>query len=118
MLYRITYNDEPIGTSRLEFRDSAMAVAFGKFDALPSYDAVRSVFLMFTSAQSGGGQAADAQKLSQYYAARDDLRLVLEEENGRRIRTAYIHIVDWGPENGTDLEVEVQVNDEEFWLLL
>src|SRR5258708_19413004 len=78
MLYRITYNGEAIGTSQLAFRDSAMAVAFGEFDSLPSYGSVRPVFLMFTSAQSERDPAARAEKLSPYFSARDFLPLALQ----------------------------------------
>jgi len=115
MLFRVMYNGEPVGTSSLEFRDAAMAVAFGTFHPLPSYESIRSVFLLFTDAQPESGRVADQQKLSRYYAERDALNLSLETEDGQRVETGYIHIVDWGPEHDADLEVEVQVIAETFW---
>jgi hypothetical protein len=92
-----------------------MAVAFGKFDLLPSYDLVRPVFLLFTNALSENNQAISTQKLSQYYMARDALELTLEDEDGHQVATGHIHIVDWGSESETDLEIEVHVTDPQFW---
>ncbi len=115
MLYKVIYRGQPIGTSELALRDSAMAVAFGKFAPLPSYDVVCPVFLLFTNALSENNQAANTEKLSQYYLARDALGLTLEDENGRQIATEHIHIVDWGSESEADLEIEVHVSDPQFW---
>ena len=115
MPYKIISNGQFIGTSPLKFRDSGMAVAFGRFDPTPMYDVVRPVFLLFTRALSADNRANDPQKLAQYYAARNALELALEDENGRRLATGHIHIIDWGPENESDLEVEVQINDPQFW---
>jgi hypothetical protein len=115
MRYNVISNGQLIGTTLLEFHDSGMAVALGTFDPTPTYDLVRPVFLLFTSALTEDIRTDDTQKLSQYYAARDALQLALEDENGRRLATGHIHIVDWGPENDSDLEVEVQVSDPQFW---
>lgn len=115
MPYTISYIDRSIGTSQLEFRDSAMAVAFGKFDPLPSYNVVRPVILLFTNALSAKNQAISADKVSQYYVARDALELTLEDEDGRQVATGHIHIVDWGLASETDLQIEVHVKDPQFW---
>lgn len=113
--YRILSNGAVIGTSRLERRDVPMEIAFGVFYPLPPYETVRAVFLLFTEAQPESGKQADQEKLSKYYAGRDALSLSLETENGPKLETGYIHIVDWGPKYDADLEVEVQVKDASFW---
>jgi hypothetical protein len=46
--YQIMYQAQAIGSSRLEYRDTGMAVAIGRFDTLPAYALVRDVFLLFT----------------------------------------------------------------------
>jgi hypothetical protein len=117
MTYRIVRHGQPIGTSKLEFRDSAQAIAFGRFFPLPAYAAVRPVFLRFTAAQHESGQAADQQAIADYYAARDSLKLALQTEEGVPVETAYIHIVDWGPGHEDEMEAEVQVLDTGFWSL-
>jgi hypothetical protein len=47
--------------------------------------------------------------------ARDALELTLEDEDGHQVATGHIHIVDWGSESETDLEIEVHVTDPQFW---
>jgi hypothetical protein len=115
MTYRIVHHGQPIGTSNLEFRDSAQTIAFGRFIPLPAYAAVRPVFLRFTAAQHESGQAPDQQAIADYFTARDGLELALQTEEGVPVETAYIHIVDWGPSHEDELEVEVQVLDMGFW---
>jgi hypothetical protein len=115
MTYRIMHHGQLIGTSDLEFRDSGMAVAFGRFRPLPAYDAVRPVLLRFTAAQRDSGQLADDQAIADYYAARDALELGLQTAEGVPVETGHIHNVDWGPGNEDELEVEIHVIDSGLW---
>lgn len=114
MAYRILFDKRPIGTSELEYRDSAQAIAFGAFHPLPPYQAVRPVFLQFTAALPDSGGTPDEGQLADYYVARDHLGLILETEEGISLRTVYIHIVDWGEGEDEPMEVEVQILDPRF----
>ncbi len=114
MSYRIVLGNQPIGTSELEYHDSVMGIAFGKFHPLAPYQAVRPVFLQFTAALPFSGGTPDERKLREYYAARGRLGLVLETEDGTLLSTDYIHIVDWGEGEGEPIEAEVRVVDSRF----
>ncbi len=114
-MYYMMCRGEPIGRSKLEKRDRAMAVAFGDFEPLPAYDSVRYVFQLFIQAipdNSRHEQHTDEQKLAQYYQARDALQLSLQDADGRFIPTSFIHIVDF---DDLGREVESQITDTEFW---
>ena len=113
MSYRIVLGNQPIGTSELEYHDSAQGIAFGTFHPLAPYQAVQPVFLQFTAALPLSG-APDERQLADYYAARDRLGLILETEDGIALTTDYIHIVDWGEGEAGPLEVEVLVVDRRF----
>jgi hypothetical protein len=114
MSYRIIIGNQPIGTSELEYHDSAQGIAFGAFHPLAPYQAVWTVFLEFTAALPFSGGTPDERKLAEYYAARDRLGLVLETEDGTPLTTDYIHIVDWGEEEEEQMEIEVHVVDPRF----
>jgi hypothetical protein len=113
MSYRIVLGNQPIGTSELEYHDSAQGIAFGTFHPLAPYHAVRPVFLQFTAALPLSG-LPDERKLANYYVARDRLGLILETEDGTPLSTDYIHIVDWGEGEAEPMEVEVLVVDPRF----
>jgi len=49
-MYYVMWRGEPIGRSKLERRDRAMAIAFGDFEPLPTYESVREIFLLFIEA--------------------------------------------------------------------
>jgi hypothetical protein len=49
-MYYVMYRGEPIGRSKLEKRNRGMSVAFGDFEPLPAYNAVRQVFQLFNQA--------------------------------------------------------------------
>jgi hypothetical protein len=113
--FEVMYQGQPIGTSRLEGHDAAMGVAFGAFEPLPAYQAVRPLFLLFTEAEEARrrGEAALAEEqLAAYYQARDALQLTLQTAEGHVVPASAIHIADWG-----DLgrEVEVHISDPVFW---
>ncbi len=114
MSYRVVFGNQPLGTSELEYRDSAMGIAFGSFHLLAPYQPVRPVFLQFTEALPSSGGAPDERKLAEYYAARDRLGLVLETEDEMEITIGFIHIMDWGEEEEDHMEIEVQVLDPRF----
>jgi hypothetical protein len=114
MFYRIVLGNQPLGTSELEYHDSAMGIAFGTFHPLAPYQAVRPVFLQFTQAVPSSGETPDERKLAEYYAARDRLGLALETEDGTSMTTGFIHIVDWGEGEEDHMEVEVLVTDPRF----
>jgi hypothetical protein len=110
MSSRIVVGNQPIGTSELEYHDSAQGIAFGAFHPLAPYQAVRPVFLQFTAALPLPG-APDERQLAEYYAARDRLGLILETEDGIPLTRGYIHIVDWGEGEEEPMELEVRVVD-------
>jgi hypothetical protein len=114
MSYRIMVGNQPIGTSELEYHDSAQGIAFGTFHPLAPYQAVQPVFLLFTAAVPFSGGTPDEHKLAEYYAACDRLGLVLETEDGTPLSTGFIHIVDWGDGEEEQMEIEVQVVDPRF----
>jgi hypothetical protein len=114
-MYFVMYRGEPIGRSKLERRHRGMAVAFGDFEPLPTYDAVQSVFQLFIQAvdkSSGRAQGADEQMLARYYQERDALQLTLQDADGHLIQTSWIHVDDYG-----DLgrEMSAQIPDARFW---
>jgi hypothetical protein len=111
--YRIVCGNQALGTSELEYRHSAQGIAFAMFHPLPSYQAVRPVFLHFTAALPLS-VLPDEVKLADYYAARDRLGLILETEDGTPLSTVYIHIVDWGEGEEEPMKVEVQILDPRF----
>lgn len=115
MAYRVMYGDQAIGFSELEYRDSAMAIAFGRFYPLAAYQSVRLVFLMFTGALPDSGGKSDEQKLAAYYAARDGLGLALAADDGATLTTSGVHIVDWGEREEDQMEIQVHVTDLRFW---
>jgi hypothetical protein len=113
--FEVMYHGQPIGRSRLEGHDAAMGVAFGAFEPSPAYQAVRSLFLLFTAAAEArrrGETALAEEQLAAYYQARDALQLTLQTVAGQVVPTRVIHIADWG-----DLgrEVEVHISDPAFW---
>jgi hypothetical protein len=114
-MYFVIYKDQAIGISRLAVLDDGMGMALGKFDPLPPYDALRPIFLEFTSLQPERGNQVDSQLLANYFAKRDALGLILSDEHGRLIENDHIHILDWGPEYDADLELEVHITDMQFW---
>ena len=114
-MYYVMYREEPIGRSKLVKRDRAMALAFGDFEPLPTYEDVRHVFQLFIEAipdSSRREQRPDEQKLAQYYQERDALQLTLQDADGHLIQTSWIHIDDYG-----DLgrQMSAQIPDTGFW---
>jgi hypothetical protein len=93
-----------------------MAVAFSQFSPSVAYESVRDTFQLFTAALGEPNSQVDAQKLAEYYPARDALGLRLESAQGTPIETGWIHSADWRDEfPDAELEIEAQVADPTFW---
>jgi hypothetical protein len=71
------------------------------------------VFRLFAQAAPHDGSARNAAGLERYYKARDALNLELLDGNGRTLRTAAIHIVDYSAESA--IQLDVLINDESYW---
>jgi hypothetical protein len=106
-----------VGHSELEQRDASTRRAWGRFRPGLGYDLVQPIFRLFVEAVPlRGGEPRDEDKLARYHAARDKLGLELVDASGRTIGTSSIHIADYSERQGSDaVEVEVLVNDDEFW---
>lgn len=76
-----------VGTAQLMHYDAGMNVRFGPFSPGPAYSQVQDVFQLFYSADE------DPALLSQYYAKRDSLGLVVSDESGTA-QSVVVHIVD------------------------
>jgi hypothetical protein len=107
-MYHVTYQDQIIGTSRLEHADSTMGVAFGEFEPTPAYMLVHDVFHMFVVAE----ETKNAELMARYSRERDALNLSLENERGLRTETSWIHIYDY---RELGRELEVQTGDPVYW---
>ena len=104
-----------IGTSLLEERDPDMGTASGPFVPGASYESVRSVFRLFSDAQSETGPH-DSSMVARYYEERDKLALRIETSEGVTVPTSVVHISDFaeGPDDDS-YEVEVHVDDSAFF---
>ncbi len=92
-----------IGSSKLEHRDLFMGVVHGSFTPGSEYDAVKSVFKLFTD-----------DKHDEYYTKRDGLKLTLKDDSGQKIRTGFIHIEDYLSEYN-EIRVEIGLINPEPW---
>jgi hypothetical protein len=107
-----------VGHSDLEQRDATLRRAWGRFRPGLGYELVQPVFRLFVEAvPMRGGEPRDEDKLARYHAARDAMGLELVDASGRTIDTSAIHIADYSEKQGTDaIELDVLVNDDEFWV--
>ena len=117
MAYTIRCRGEAIGTTAFEYFDDGMSVAFGAFRPAAAYERVRAIFRLYAEAiPSTSAQAADEEKLAQYYRERDALDLEVVDAAGRVIPTGFVHICDFVEEAGEDAyEVEAQIADRHVW---
>lgn len=114
--HTVRLKDIVVGWSDLEVAEPTLGRARGKFRPGVGYDLVQPVFQLFVQAvPTPGGDAIDPEKLERYHRSRDALGLSLEDDTGRSIRTSAIHIVDYGGEKGTALELEVLISDRDYW---
>ena len=105
-----------VGHSELENIDPDLGRAWGAFRPGLGYDLVQPVFRLFAQAVPQDGSGKDAAKLEKYYAARDALKLNLEDDAGRSIRTSVIHIADYTVEAGDKaIELDVLIKDDRYW---
>jgi hypothetical protein len=81
-----------------------MAVANGPFVPTTAYERVRATFRLFVDAE----ERKDHDALRAYEAARDQLDLSLQREDGLSIESDWIHVADYSHELG-DAAYEVTV---------
>jgi hypothetical protein len=107
-----------IGHSDLEDVEPSLGRARGRFRPGIGYDLVQPVFRLFTEAVPvPGADVTDEAKLDRYHRSRDTLKLSLEDDSGRSIRTSAIHISDYSERRGGSIELEVLISDPEYWRL-
>ena len=70
---------------------------------------------MFAQAVPRDGSAKDMALLDRYHQSRDALKLELQDDRGRIIKTSVIHIVDYTGVGETAPELDVLIADEEYW---
>ena len=106
-----------VGHSELEERDESLGRAWGRFRPGLGYELVQPIFRLFSEAvPMPGGEPRDQDKLERYHSARDKLGLELVDASGRSIPTSTIHIADYTEERGREaIELDVLINDTEFW---
>jgi len=112
-----------IGHSELEHVDPGTHRAWGNFRPGMGYELIQPVFRLFSRAvprddvlDDPNAGARDHAMLDRYYQAREKLPLVLEDADGRAIRTTTIHIADYTVEEGSAaLELDVLIADDEYW---
>jgi len=103
-----------VGHSELEHIDPDVDRAWGEFRPGLGYELVQPVFQLFAQAVPRDGSTKDMALLDRYHQSRDALKLELQDDRGRIIKTSVIHIVDYtGGE--TALELDVLIADEEYW---
>jgi hypothetical protein len=117
MRHTLKLNGIVIGWSNLEEVDAADRRVWGQFHPGIGYELVQPIFRLFSEATPmPGGEPLDEIKLARYFAARDQLPLRLEDDRGRAIRTAAIHIADYSLERGPDaISLDVLVPDDAYW---
>lgn len=113
--FHIYCGDEEIGTSLLDERDPDMGTATGAFAPSSGYERVKSVFRIFSDAQTDAGPH-DKESIARYYEERAKLDLRLVTSDGVRIPTSVVHISDFsdGPDDDS-YEVEVHIDDPAFF---
>lgn len=114
--FRFYCGNEEIGSSLLDMRDFGMGTATGVFVPGSGYEHVRSVFRLFSSAQTDAGPH-DKELVARYYEARDKLDLRLTTPDGVEIPVSVVHISDFaeGP-NDDSYEVEVHFDDRSVFV--
>ena len=105
-----------IGYSELEVAEPELGRARGRFRPGVGYELVQPIFDLYREAvPTPGGAVADPDKLERYYKSRDALKLSLEDDASRAIRASAIHIADYSHERGGSIEIEVLINDRDYW---
>ena len=116
MRHTLKLNGIIVGHSQLE-EVELDGRAWGQFHPGLGYELVQPIFRLFTEATPmPGGEPRDQIKLAQYMEARDKLPFELVDENGKRIKTAAIHIADYEAERGEGaISLDVLISDDEYW---
>lgn len=116
MRHTVRLRDVIVGHSDLEHINLGLGRAWGDFRPGLGYDLVQPIFRLFAEAVPMGGSTRDAALLERYYKARDALKLELQDDRGRVIRTSAIHIADYSIEaSGAAIVLDVLINDDEYW---
>jgi hypothetical protein len=113
MRHTVRLRGVSVGHSDLENVEPELGRAWGVFRPDVGYELVQPVFRLFAQAAPHDGSARNAAGLERYYKARDALNLELLDGNGRTLRTAAIHIVDYSAESA--IQLDVLINDESYW---
>jgi len=103
-----------VGHSELEHTDPDLRRAWGTFRPGLGYELVQPVFPLFAQAVPHDSETRDVTLLERYYKARDALRLELQDETGRTLRTSAIHIADYS-DDGKTAELDVLISDAAYW---
>jgi hypothetical protein len=105
-----------VGHSDLEQIDPDVGRAWGEFRPGLGYELVQPVFQLFAQAVPRDGSPKDSAMLDRYHESRDALRLELQDDKGRTIRTSAIHIADYSTmPGGTAPELDVLISDDRYW---
>lgn len=115
MRHTVRLNGVIVGHSDLENVEPELGRAWGLFRPGIGYEVVQPVFRLFAQAAPHDGSARNTAGLERYYRARDELNLELLDGDGRALRTAAIHIVDYSGESASPLHLDVLINDEAYW---
>lgn len=117
MRHTLKLNGIIVGHSELEEVDPVDRRVWGQFHPGLGYELVQPIFRLFSEATPmPGGEPLDEIKLARYIAARDELPLRLEDDRGRAIETAAIHIADYSLEKGPGaISLDVLVPDDRYW---
>jgi hypothetical protein len=105
-----------VGHSELEHADRSVGRAWGAFRPGLGYDLVQPVFRLFAQAVPTDGSPRDDATLARYYAARDALKLTLENAAGEKIPVSAVHIADYTVESGPSaIALDVLIDDDDYW---
>lgn len=106
-----------VGHSELEHVDPDVRRAWGVFRPGLGYELVQPVFQLFAQAVPRDGARKHQDLLDRYHQSRDALRLELQDEHGKTIRTSAIHIADYSSEPDAPApELDVLISDERYWV--
>ena len=113
--FLIFCENDLIGSSDLECRDSGLGTASGEFYPIEKYEKHRHVFKIFANAHDDSG-TQDAVAIADYYRARDKLTLVVKSASGDVVESSTVHIVDFAEETDDECWVDVYLADRSFFI--
>ncbi|MEO7084336.1 MAG: hypothetical protein ABI442_17215 [Gemmatimonadaceae bacterium] len=105
-----------VGHSELEHADRDIGRAWGAFRPGLGYELVQPVFRLFSQAVPLDGSPRDESRLERYFAARDALKLTLEDGAGATIPVSAVHIADYTVESGPSaIALDVLIKNDDYW---